>query len=45
MNIDAAWLFYWLIAAVVATPIVTIVRGMTARKRTDGDSREERKPD
>lgn len=35
MNIDASWLFYWLIAAVIATPIVTIIRGITAKKRPD----------
>lgn len=45
MNIDAAWVFYWLIAAVVATPIVTIVRGITAKKRADEDAREERRPE
>lgn len=31
--------FYWLIAAVVATPIVAIVRGITAGKSNDADGK------
>ena len=33
MNIDAPWLFYWLLAAVVLAPIVLIVKGLAAGKR------------
>lgn len=41
MTIEASWLFYWLIAAVVLAPIVLIVKGITAGKRRD--TRESRK--
>lgn len=38
MNIDVEWIFYWLLAAVVAMPIVLIVRGLKS-KPPAGDPR------
>jgi hypothetical protein len=32
-----AWLFYWLIAAVVLAPIVAIIKGLTAKDRKNKD--------
>lgn len=32
---ESAWLFYWLIAAVVLAPIVLIVKGIAAGKGKD----------
>lgn len=37
--------FYWLIAAVVATPIVAIVRGITAGKSNDAGKAHDRHGD
>ncbi|HNH35463.1 MAG TPA: hypothetical protein PK375_06085 [Rhodocyclaceae bacterium] len=38
MTIDAEWIFYWLLAAMVAMPIVLIVRGLKS-KPPAGDPR------
>ncbi len=38
MTIDVEWIFYWLLAAVVAMPIVLIVRGVKG-KPPAGDPR------
>lgn len=35
MNLDTAWFFYWLIAAVVLAPVVLIVKGLAAGQRKD----------
>ncbi len=43
MNIPESWFFYWLIAAVVCTPIVLIVKGITAGKH-DAKPKEKKGP-
>jgi hypothetical protein len=35
MTVPSSWLFYWLIAAVALAPVVLIVKGIAAGKRTD----------
>jgi hypothetical protein len=47
MNIPESWFFYWLIAAVVCTPIVLIVKGIMAGRhdaRSNGTSGPQERP-